>query len=129
MSQTKMLENVNALKLQAAVESRGYTMSGISKKLGYCTDYLTNSGRHHRMSMACSILLDNVYGIKPQEYVDVVSPQKPKPVAKAPQADGPLKVEFTDDQWEKIERLVKEVIAQTVKDTVTESVKETFENL
>ena len=135
MSQVKMLENVNKTKLQAAIESRGYTMSNVSRKLGYKPDYLTTSANRRKISVAVSIMLDNMYGIKPQEYVDSNRTEKPK--AKDPSIPtettvtgpititGPVIIQFSDEQWSKIETLFKEVISNTVK----ESTKEAFNNL
>lgn len=135
MSQVKMLDNVNGTKLQAAIESRGFTMKEVSKRLGYSPEYLSAVGAKKRFSVAASIMLDSLYGIKPQEYVDL--PQKNRPKAKDPNVPtettvngpititGPVIIQFSDEQWNKIETLFKEVISNTVK----ESTKEAFDNL
>lgn len=137
MSQVKMLDNVNGTKLQAAIESRGYTMKEVSKRLGYSPEYLSAVGAKKRFSVAASIMLDSLYGIKPQEYVDLHLPQNNRPRAKDPSIPtettisgpititGPVIIQFSDEQWSKIETLFKEVISNTVK----ESTKEAFDNL
>lgn len=100
----RSLMEINGLKLENAITSRGMTLPYVSLELGFSKWFLNNCKSRGSMNKAGVVGLQNRFGIAYDEY----KPDEPPEIVKELEAppETPINIETVD--YDKIKELLKE---------------------
>ena len=68
MAKRKNLFKFDTEKFKKIVKSKGYTLYKLSQDIGYSSSYLGNRVNFGEMPVTAAIVLENMYGIKREDY-------------------------------------------------------------
>ena len=76
---------ISGQKLRKIIQSRGLTMTDLSRSTGYNPNYISECVHNNSISRAAAKIIENEYGISVSDYLPEPEPVKPEPVKREPE--------------------------------------------